>query len=56
MKKLLLIATGGTIASDNGTTGLTPMLDAGALLTHVPKISEMSPYTVFVDGRRQYIV
>ena len=41
MKKLLLIATGGTIASDQGTTGLTPMLDAGALLTHVPRISEM---------------
>lgn len=41
MKKLLLIATGGTIASDRGDTGLTPMLDAGALLTHVPRISKM---------------
>lgn len=41
MKKLLLIATGGTIASDHGRTGLTPMLDAGALLTHVPRIADM---------------
>ena len=41
MRKLLLIATGGTIASDHGETGLTPMLGAGALLTHVPKIQDM---------------
>lgn len=38
MKKILLIATGGTIASQVGTNGLTPGLDASALLKYVPEV------------------
>ncbi len=37
-KKILLIATGGTIASDLGKDGLIPQLDAKALLACVPEI------------------
>lgn len=37
-KKILLIATGGTIASDLGEDGLIPQLDAKALLACVPEI------------------
>jgi L-asparaginase len=37
-KKILLIATGGTIASQAGTDGLTPQLKAETLLKCVPEI------------------
>ena len=40
MKKILLIATGGTIASKNGAEGLVPELSAEALLSCVPEIKE----------------
>lgn len=38
MKKILLIATGGTIASQAGAKGLTPELDAKSLLKYVPEV------------------
>ncbi len=40
MKKILLIATGGTIASALGAEGLTPQLGAEKLLQYVPEVSE----------------
>ena len=39
-KKILLIATGGTIASKAGKDGLIPTLQADALLKCVPEIFE----------------
>lgn len=41
MKKLLLIATGGTIASETGEEGLKPGLGAQALLAHVPRLESL---------------
>ncbi len=41
MKKLLLIATGGTIASENEGAGLTPKLSPGTLLSHASRLSSM---------------
>lgn len=40
MKKILLIATGGTIASQLGQDGLTPQISAEKLLNRVPEIFE----------------
>lgn len=40
MKKILLIATGGTIASLQTETGLSPKLASDSLLAEVPEISE----------------
>ena len=41
MKKILLIATGGTIASSNvGADGLIPQFDADKLLKYVPEVFE----------------
>ncbi len=40
MKKILLIATGGTIASCAGSEGLVPQLNAQALLQSVPEVFE----------------
>jgi len=39
MKKILLIGTGGTIASDVTASGLAPELTADQLLSHIPAIS-----------------
>ena len=39
MKKILLIGTGGTIASEVGGDGLTPELDASRLLKFVPNVA-----------------
>lgn len=39
-KKLLLIATGGTIASKQAGSGLTPLMEAQAILGFVPGIQE----------------
>ena len=36
LKKILLIATGGTISSSDGGSGLVPSLGAEAILSHVP--------------------
>ncbi len=40
MKKILLIATGGTIASQLGLDGLIPGMDASELLKSVPEVFE----------------
>ena len=40
MKKILLIATGGTIASKSSEEGLTPLLSSQELLAHVPQVKE----------------
>jgi len=40
MKKILLIATGGTIASKSSEEGLTPLLSSQELLVHVPQVKE----------------
>jgi len=41
MKKILMIGTGGTIASDISPEGLTPELNAEQLLSAVPRIAEI---------------
>ena len=40
MKKILLMATGGTIASRHSANGLCPQIDAGEILNYVPQILE----------------
>ena len=40
MKKILLMATGGTIASKHSGNGLCPQIDAGEILNYVPRIRE----------------
>ena len=40
MKKLLLIATGGTIASKYTESGLSPQISASELLSYVPSVTE----------------
>ena len=41
MKKILLIGTGGTIASEVTDSGLTPELSTEQLLSHIPAISDI---------------
>ena len=41
MKRFLLIATGGTIASENMGEGFSPRIGADALLTYAPKIAQL---------------
>ena len=41
MKKILLIGTGGTIASDVTEDGLAPELTSEQLLNHLPTISSI---------------
>ena len=38
MKHILLIATGGTIASKDNGNGLTPSIDVNILLEYIPAI------------------
>ena len=40
MKKILMIATGGTIASQAGSAGMVPQIKAEALLKCVPEVFE----------------
>lgn len=40
MKKILLLATGGTIASKHSRNGLCPQIDAEEILNYVPQIAE----------------
>lgn len=40
MKRILLITTGGTIASGKTESGLAPQLDAGDILRYVPRVQE----------------
>lgn len=46
MKKLLLIATGGTIASSEGKDGLTPTVTGEELLRFVPDLQKQSKISV----------
>ncbi len=46
MKHLLLITTGGTIASAAGADGLVPMVSGERLLTHVPELKEVCDISV----------
>lgn len=41
MKNILMIGTGGTIASEMTPSGLTPELNSTQLLSFVPRIGEM---------------
>ena len=41
MKKILLLGTGGTIASVQGENGLSPGLDTATLLSYVPALSAL---------------
>lgn len=41
MKHILLITTGGTIASAQGENGLTPAIASEQLLSHVPEIAQI---------------
>ncbi len=41
MKSVLVVATGGTIASSEADEGLTPTFNVDALLDHVPKIRNL---------------
>ena len=43
MKKILLLGTGGTIASEPHNTGLSPELSPEQLLSFVPGISSRFP-------------
>ena len=45
MKRILMIATGGTIASKNNGDGLTPALTSRELLDCVPEIAELCRVT-----------
>ncbi len=46
MKKILLIATGGTIASEDSGDGLAPAIDANQLLSYIPDIKN----TCYLDA------
>ena len=41
MKKILLIATGGTISATSSGIGLTPTINSGELLKYVPEVKEL---------------
>lgn len=45
MKRILLIATGGTIASKDSGNGLTPSIDVNALLEYIPSVRQMCQIT-----------
>ena len=49
-KKILLIATGGTIASKSGDMGLKPHMDSAYMLDYVPEIREFCS----VDGLQPF--
>ena len=45
MKHILMIATGGTIASKATADGLTPQLTSEELLAEVPELEQLCPST-----------
>ena len=54
MKKILLIGTGGTIASDVTEDGLAPELTSEQLLNHLPRHLQYlrcRMYTAFESGQ-----
>ena len=53
MKNILLIATGGTIASKDNGNGLTPSIDVNILLDYIPVIRQkMSCYRNIINEYR----
>lgn len=44
MRKILLIATGGTIASGPSENGLTPALSASQLMEYVPEVKNICEF------------
>lgn len=50
MKKILLIATGGTIASRGSESGLTPQISSEEILNYVPSVSRIC----HVEGRQLF--
>ena len=49
-KKILLIATGGTIASRPGEDGLSPALTSGELLQCIPEVEELCRIDTLQDS------
>ena len=45
MKKVLMLGTGGTIASEKTQSGLTPALTTQQLVAKVPEIAELCDVT-----------
>ena len=58
-KKILLIATGGTIASRPGEDGLSPALTSGELLQCIPEVEELcridTALTAFDGFLREFV-
>lgn len=46
MKKILIVATGGTIASSVGTNGLTPTLSGEELVSYVPQVKNLCDFDI----------
>ena len=55
MKRILLIATGGTIASKDNGNGLTPSIDVNILLDYIPVIRQMCHVTDSSNINTAYI-
>ena len=51
MKHILLIATGGTIASKDNGNGLTPSIDVNILLEYIPAIRHI--WNIHYEYRQQ---
>lgn len=47
MKNILLVATGGTIASAKGAEGLSPKINSDQLLKYVPEVKEFCNVTAY---------
>ena len=47
MKRILLIGTGGTIASEMTEDGLAPKLGSNQLLNYIPRVSEICDVDCF---------
>lgn len=55
MKRLLLVATGGTIASSTSAEGHTPTFDADALLHQISEIKDLCDIEgLTIDEYRQH--
>ena len=40
MKKIIMLTTGGTIASQEGADGLVPMVKGDAMIQMIPKLAD----------------
>ena len=57
VKRILMIGTGGTIASEMTPSGLTPELNSAQLLSFVPRIGELCHVDciqLYKPGQHQY--